>query len=496
MGKINNVQKTNYTNKGIWIDRFGRSGVGSYEKVNELYNRLYVYYENGVGGMFDSSIKCPDYSIMFFEHIIDIIPAGTTIYETMNNGLVSQRYYSQVDENQIVKRERKIIANGIVGYVFTKLNPGLYSDGYYYIQIPEIGTAEFYQYFFDLQFEHFKKGRADGWRDDLIDEFLLYHLEAEHNYISQSEELFTYFPIDERQIVMQYVDNYLIYIKQKYYSKSNQQTYTSMNYFQILLSAITEHREQKTPYKSLFKREAQKNLRDNFVEFEDFFAGCIHVVESYKKEILKLYNKALNEDAWVEQSILSGKGMIINGEHITDLSDERLIKSLFDIKSQREYVESKGSKNYEYICSLSKTGEITSDVWEQEISRQINWQDVELIESEMLNAKNELFENELPESFNDFFHINKSDKIETIIQIIEKELISASSKALCTALITIALQNKNYIAKSINITKYHKALASTFGSKVGSRARFNEKYSEINLGSYEAELKKYTQLFP
>lgn len=391
MCKINSVKRTNYTNNGIWVDRFGRSGVGSYEKVTELYNRLYVHYENGKGGEFQSSIITPEYNIIFIECIIDIIPAGTKIYESRNNGIMNNKYYSKIDEFHIIEVEGKIVAKGIIGYVFTKLNAGLYFDGYDYNSIPKIGTSEFYQYFFDLQFENFKKERPDGWRDDLIDEFLPFHIETQQKCISQSDELFTYFPKDEKHIVMQYVDNYLKFISQKYNSsRSNQQTFIPMNYKLILKNAITEFEEQKTPYQSFFKREAKRAERDNSVDLNDFFDGCLKVVENYKNEIKKQYKRELTKNDWVEESILSGNGMEIDGEHITDLSDERLQNILSNIKIQRDFIEQSGyeSDDSGFYCSINKEGQITNDFLEEE--RKLYYPDLELLEKGIKQAKKNL----------------------------------------------------------------------------------------------------------
>ena len=81
--------------------------------------------------------------------------------------------------------------------------------------------------------------------------------------------------------------------------------------------------------------------------------------------------------------------------------------------------------------------------------------------------------------------------------MIDNELQTSKSKALTLALYTVALQHKNYLSKTINQTKFHETLIDTFGKeKVSGRPGFSEKYSEVNKGLYEEQLKNYINLIP
>jgi hypothetical protein len=170
--------------------------------------------------------------------------------------------------------------------------------------------------------------------------------------------------------------------------------HNSMNYKLILLNAYTEHREQKTTYKSYFKREAQIAKRDNFVEFPDYFDGCQYVLESYKKEITNQYKKRLTENDWVVASVKSGNELKFEDEIITDDSDKRTQDHLEYIKEDKEFVKNRGyENNYDYACYLKETGEITNDIWERSNDRKLFWQDILLIEQGLYQAKEDLLSN-------------------------------------------------------------------------------------------------------
>lgn len=506
---IDQVQKTNYTNQGMWRDLYGRSCVGSFEKVSELYHRMYSTYENDQIGKFESHIQNPEYDIIFIPKKIHIIPEGTTIYETKYNGYTKTRYISTQDEYEIVEDEKNILAFGIVGYVFTKLNPSLYGGGFSdYNYIPKIGTAEFYQYFFDEQFESFKKGRADAWRDDLLDEFLPLHIQRQEDCIPEADELFTYFPMGEKPKVMLYVENYFKYIEQKYKLFKNKSVEEStnalstMNYKHTVLTSFIENRNQKTPFASYFKSKAKFAEVNYFIEFPDFFNGCLHVIKLYKNEIQNQYQKRLTEGDYLVRSINSGKGMMKDGEHLTDLNDERIQSTLKYFENDKQFVESRGYiNNFDFACYLTTTGEITNELFEQE--EKLHWYEIEQIEKGILQAQDELMvnfqeenkQNEVPILKDFFLNVNDED-FEQIITMIDKELDISNARTKTIALYTVALQKKGYLSKTINQTKFHKALKEKLGKKIVGRSNFSEKLTEITSGHYEKELEQYKNKLP
>jgi len=54
-----------------------------------------------------------------------------------------------------------------------------------------------------------------------------------------------------------------------------------MNYSKIVIDGCSEFVKSKTSFESYFKREAKINERDNFIEFADFFNGCMEVVKKF-----------------------------------------------------------------------------------------------------------------------------------------------------------------------------------------------------------------------
>lgn len=289
--------------------------------------------------------------------------------------------------------------------------------------------------------------------------------------------------------------------------------HSSMNYKQIVLNAYTEHREQKTSYQSYFKREAQIAKRDYFVEFSDYFDGCQNVLESYKNEIIRKYKKRLTEDDWVVSSVKSGSGINFDGEIVTDLMDERIQDSLRRIADDKEYVQNKGYINsLDYECNLTETGEITNSVWDHSNVRGLYWQDIIKIEQGVNDAKEELLEQNFPKSqtkslenntildplneFAGFLLINNQTIISSIVEIIKSDLKNSKSKNLSTALFTVALQKKGYLASTINKTKYHNAFVGLFGKEAGTRAKFTEKVGEIAQDQYEGKLTEYINRLP
>ncbi len=167
--------------------------------------------------------------------------------------------------------------------------------------------------------------------------------------------------------------------------------HNSMNYKLIVLNAHTEHLEQKTTYKSYFKREAQIAKRDNFVEFPDYFKGCQYILESYKNEIITKYNKRLTENDWVVASVKSGKGMKFGNELVTDQTDERIQDSLHRISEDKKHIKSRGYiDNSDYAFCLTETGQITNDIWSKNYERKLYWQDILNLERGVLEANDEL----------------------------------------------------------------------------------------------------------
>lgn len=167
-----------------------------------------------------------------------------------------------------------------------------------------------------------------------------------------------------------------------------------MNFKLIVLNGYTEYRNEKTPYRSYFKREAKNNNRDYNVEFSDYFKGCQNAIKSYKDEIINQYNNRVTEKKWVVLSIKSGNGLKFGDEIVTDQSDKRLQDKLKSITEEQEFIQRRYVYNYDYVCYLNETGGITNDIFEKSNDRKLYWQDIIQIEQGVLEAK-EAIETEL-----------------------------------------------------------------------------------------------------
>lgn len=193
--------------------------------------------------------------------------------------------------------------------------------------------------------------------------------------------------------------------------------------------------------------------------------------------------------------------------------DNRIQDRLKYIAEDKEFVQNRGyQNNYDYACYLKETGEITNSIWERSNDRKIFWQDIVQIEQGVYQAKEELLvqnsANLHPKSlqnnttseplseFEGFLRTKDQTIISSIVEIIRQELKINKSKNLSVALITVALQRKGYLPKTINQTKFHTSLVAMFGNEIGQRNKFNEKFSEINKGYYEEELKECIKILP
>ncbi len=290
-------------------------------------------------------------------------------------------------------------------------------------------------------------------------------------------------------------------------NKNNNQISNSMNYSKLIIDAYIENEEHRTPFKSFFKREAQKAQRDEFIEPEDLFNGCLYVLSKFKSEIENQYDRRYKENDFVIASVESGKGMICDGVHITDPENEKIKAHLKYIERDKEFIKNRGYKtNYDYSCNVLSSGEI-ADFLSLDNAIELHWPNLEEIEEGIIKAKEELLNikpqnsrgsgnNPEPNSFQDFFLIQDKVKINSIIEMIKKELNASGSKALTLALYTVAMQKKGYIASTINQTKFHAAIKEIVGKSAGTRSNFSEKVTELNQNQYKKELEEFLKRFP
>ena len=128
-----------------------------------------------------------------------------------------------------------------------------------------------------------------------------------------------------------------------------------MNYYQIVVNGITERLEQGTSYLSFFKREAQINHRDNFVEFSDFFNGCKNVVESYRKDLKRQFDKMIEEQNLGIRFVKFGRA---NGRNLSNtFSEAEKEESLKVWEAQKQNVIKQGLSGY--VCKITESGVIS-----------------------------------------------------------------------------------------------------------------------------------------
>lgn len=186
---------------------------------------------------------------------------------------------------------------------------------------------------------------------------------------------------------------------------------------QNIIKAYKENKSQNTPYKSFFKREAQRAESEESIEPVDFFNGCMFVLDQYKNEIICKYEKHYQENDLVVKSIEVGKGINIEGEHVTDLKDERIIATLDSIKKQKEFVKKGGYKNnLDFSCTLDSTGNIEKSCFLTNEHVTLYWIDLEQIEKGIVDAKDELIPNKKSK-------VNESKQTEP--KVIDKEALGA-----------------------------------------------------------------------
>jgi hypothetical protein len=80
-----------------------------------------------------------------------------------------------------------------------------------------------------------------------------------------------------------------------------------MNYSKIVIDGCSEFVKSKTSFESYFKREAKINERDNFIEFADFFNGCMEVVKKYENIIKNQYDNEISNCNFIISQYKQGK---------------------------------------------------------------------------------------------------------------------------------------------------------------------------------------------
>lgn len=160
-----------------------------------------------------------------------------------------------------------------------------------------------------------------------------------------------------------------------------------MNFYLIMLNALIKRSKQGTNYLSYFKTEAQKAKRDNFIEYEDFLHGCLHVTNNYKEEIKKQFKNFLTKN----DHYLSMYKKAIREENTKDMQGKLIQNQINSIEKEKNRILAAGyENNYDYKCFLTPTGDIAINVWDCDIDRILYWRDILQLENDLSRAINEL----------------------------------------------------------------------------------------------------------
>jgi hypothetical protein len=155
-----------------------------------------------------------------------------------------------------------------------------------------------------------------------------------------------------------------------------------MDYLKIIINGYNETHEQRTPFVSYFKREAQKAKRDDFCEYVDFFNGCKNAVRNIKRNIEGQCRKDRQENQFMIDYInkeLATKGFVeYANKTVTGINE--INKDLKIWESQRDCVD---IKNYYY-----KDG--NKDFFERANDPQFTYVESTEIESAIQQAEIEL----------------------------------------------------------------------------------------------------------
>ena len=166
-----------------------------------------------------------------------------------------------------------------------------------------------------------------------------------------------------------------------------------MKYKKIIINGYIEKTEQNTPYISYFKREAQVAHRDNFVEFTDFFNGCIYAINDYKRQI-----------QWEYEHNIFGYSKVLNQYYIaqsegqtTGSSGTQIQVLISDLKNTITAIRDRGYKeNEDYRCNISEDGDIISHS-----IYSLYYSDIEDLETAVIQAR-QGFETAVPPDKTDF----------------------------------------------------------------------------------------------
>jgi len=157
-----------------------------------------------------------------------------------------------------------------------------------------------------------------------------------------------------------------------------------MNYNKIIIDGYNENRTQQTAYVSYFKRVAQILKRDSFVEFTDFFNGCILAVGKYKNYIESQYNKEINEHDYMITCYKQGRVKNEQGVLITNKTE--LDEGVMKWEEKKQHIIKMGLSS-DYKCELSEKGDIVESLFDRRYT--LYYTDIVYLEDAITQAQSE-----------------------------------------------------------------------------------------------------------
>ena len=216
-----------------------------------------------------------------------------------------------------------------------------------------------------------------------------------------------------------------------------------MNYRKIVIDGYNEEKTQRTPYVSYFKREAQVNKRDNFVEFSDFFNGCQNAVGYYGRDIQHQYEAAIEEN---DTGIRLAKY-----RKLTNVQTKEEVKeSVKRWEEQKQRVIDSGLGMY-YVCKISATGEIVDDNF---APYKLYCSDIIELMKGIIQAKQKLIDDGKTKRNDKLFsgyiiHENKCEVMKKLHGLLDNNVSGME-----VARVLEALEDEGYIPKNSRIITY------------------------------------------
>lgn len=309
------------------------------------------------------------------------------------------------------------------------------------------------------QYVDLHKNAPDAHKRDLEKDFFRNYLSQEEKWIKQSEAIFEFIQTNEADLIREYISNYYDYISQ--FIKLPYKVYKTFD------EAIVNCSLEDRIFLHAYRKFCNPCNKPAFEVLNDILMiRSMHNTEPQKcfEYIKKNYNSS-----WKEYYIIM-----------------YMLKTTLDQASNFQiFIPAKIENTHPLIGfnkHLSETQKLLTDN-----SNSIG---------STKEAINETTSNDPVKILKTVLMIKDDETVLKIYELMNNTLTNSNSKNFDLALFTCAFIEKKFLNSTFNKTNYHSMMKKSFGDKAGSRAKFNEKFNEINLDFYKEELKKCIQQLP